>query len=115
MTRLQKAVATVRSSIDTLIERGDVTHHGEHREVLETVRMLANDEGWQRRIREAINSGLTAEAGVEQGQQGEGGVAEPAVAVIPVAHSAQPLRQRGRRGRHNTTRRRVNQGLEGQQ
>jgi phosphotransferase system enzyme I (PtsP) len=68
LARLQKAVVAVRSSIDNLIERGDVIHHGEHRDVLETVRMLANDEGWQRRIREAINSGLTAEAGVERVQ-----------------------------------------------
>jgi phosphotransferase system enzyme I (PtsP) len=68
LARLQEAVVRVRSSIDDLIERGDMTHHGEHRDVLETVRMLANDEGWQRRIREAINSGLTAEAGVERVQ-----------------------------------------------
>src|SRR5262249_44319173 len=68
LARLQQAVAAVRSSIDKLIERGDITHHGEHRDVLETVRMLANDEGWQRRIREAINSGLTAEAAVERVQ-----------------------------------------------
>ena len=68
LARLQTAVATVRSSIDSLIERGDMSHHGEHRDVLETVRMLVNDEGWQRRIREAINSGLTAEASVERVQ-----------------------------------------------
>jgi len=68
LARLQAAVASVRASIANLIERGDVTHHGEHRDVLETVRMLANDEGWQRRIREAIASGLTAEAGVERVQ-----------------------------------------------
>ncbi|MFI4996385.1 MAG: phosphoenolpyruvate-utilizing N-terminal domain-containing protein, partial [Hyphomicrobiales bacterium] len=68
LARLQAAVAGVRTSIETLIERGDMSHHGEHRDVLETVRMLVNDEGWQRRIREAINSGLTAEAGVERVQ-----------------------------------------------
>ena len=68
LTRLQDAVLGVRASIDSLIERGDVVHHGEHRDVLETVRMLVNDEGWQRRIREAITSGLTAEAAVERVQ-----------------------------------------------
>ena len=36
----------MRASIDELIERGDVAHHGEHREVLETVRMFAHDQGW---------------------------------------------------------------------
>jgi phosphotransferase system, enzyme I, PtsP len=68
LTRLQAAVEGVRASIDDLIARGDVIHHGEHREVLETVRMFANDQGWQRRIREAITSGLTAEAAVERVQ-----------------------------------------------
>jgi phosphotransferase system enzyme I (PtsP) len=68
LTRLQDAVLGVRASIDSLIERGDMAHHGEHRDVLEAVRMLVNDEGWQRRIREAITSGLTAEAAVERVQ-----------------------------------------------
>jgi len=66
--RLDAAVSSVRASIEDLIQRGDVIHHGEHRDVLETVRMLVNDQGWQRRIREAITSGLTAEAAVERVQ-----------------------------------------------
>jgi phosphotransferase system enzyme I (PtsP) len=33
--RLEQAIGEVRVSIDELIERGDVAHHGEHREVLE--------------------------------------------------------------------------------
>ena len=58
----------MRASIDELIERGDVAHHGEHREVLETFRMFAHDQGWLRRMREAVLSGLTAEAAVERVQ-----------------------------------------------
>ena len=46
----------VRTSIDELIERGDVAHHGEHREVLETFRMFAHDQGWLRRMRELMRS-----------------------------------------------------------
>ena len=42
---------------------------GEHQEVLETYRMFAYDEGWSRRINEAIDSGLTAEAAIERVQQ----------------------------------------------
>jgi len=38
---------------------------GEHDEVLETYKMFAYDEGWSRRINEAIDSGLTAEAAIE--------------------------------------------------
>ena len=66
--RLEAAIAEVRTSIDELIERGDVAHHGEHRDVLETFRMFAHDQGWLRRMREAVLSGLTAEAAVERVQ-----------------------------------------------
>jgi phosphotransferase system, enzyme I, PtsP len=66
--RLELAVRDLRTSIDDLIDRGDVAHGGEHREVLETFRMFANDPGWLRRLREAIGSGLTAEAAVERVQ-----------------------------------------------
>ena len=55
--RLEEAIAEVRASIDELIERGDVAHHGEHREVLETFRMFAHDQGWLRRMREAVALG----------------------------------------------------------
>jgi phosphotransferase system enzyme I (PtsP) len=68
LRRLEEAIAEVRASIDELIERGDVAHHGEHREVLETFRMFAHDQGWLRRMREAVSSGLTAEAAVERVQ-----------------------------------------------
>ncbi|HEX2553729.1 MAG TPA: phosphoenolpyruvate--protein phosphotransferase [Microvirga sp.] len=66
--RLEEAIGDVRASIDELIERGDVAHHGEHRDVLETFRMFAHDQGWLRRMREAVLSGLTAEAAVERVQ-----------------------------------------------
>ena len=58
----------MRAAIDDLVERGDVAGAGEHREVLETVRMFAHDQGWLRRMREAVLSGLTAEAAVERVQ-----------------------------------------------
>ncbi|KPQ11068.1 MAG: phosphotransferase system, enzyme I, PtsP [Saliniramus fredricksonii] len=66
--RLEAAIRKVRASIDELIERGDVADHGEHREVLETFRMFAHDQGWLRRMREAVMTGLTAEAAVERVQ-----------------------------------------------
>ena len=68
LKRLETAIQDVRASIDELIERGDVAHHGEHRDVLETFRMFAHDQGWLRRMREAVLSGLTAEAAVERVQ-----------------------------------------------
>ncbi len=66
--RLDQAVARLRLSIDTIVESGDVAHHGEHRDILEAYRMFAYDRGWARRMREAIESGLTAEAAVERVQ-----------------------------------------------
>ena len=66
--RLEIAITTMRETIDELVERGDVAHSGEHRDVLETFRMFAHDAGWLRRMREAVMTGLTAEAAVERVQ-----------------------------------------------
>jgi len=41
---------------------------GEHQDVLEAYRMFAHDKGWERRLREAVEGGLTAEAAVERVQ-----------------------------------------------
>jgi phosphotransferase system enzyme I (PtsP) len=67
LERLDTAIGAMRKSIDHLIEDGDVGP-GEHREVLEAFRMFAHDRGWIRRLREAVGTGLTAEAAVERVQ-----------------------------------------------
>ena len=64
--RLDAAIETLRSDLDTMLGRGDVSDGGEHREVLEAYRMFAHDRGWVRRLREAVMTGLTAEAAVER-------------------------------------------------
>ncbi len=51
-----------------MLERGEIADGGEHRDVLETYRMFAHDRGWLQRMREAVPTGLTAEAGVERVQ-----------------------------------------------
>lgn len=66
--RLDAALATLRATIDTMLERRDVAGDGEHRAVLEAYRMFAHDGGWVRRIGEAIRNGLSAEAAVEKVQ-----------------------------------------------
>ena len=58
----------MRASVDELIDRNDDGRSGEHRDVLEAFRMIAHDRGWLRRLREAVSSGLTAEAAVERVQ-----------------------------------------------
>ncbi len=64
--RLSAALEELRSSLDTLIEHQTPT--GESMEVLEAYRLFANDRGWLRRLREAINTGITAEAAVDHVQ-----------------------------------------------
>ena len=66
--RLQAAIEQLRLSVDDLLNRDDISHGGEHRDVLEAYRMFAYDRGWVRRMKEAIHSGLTAEAAVERVQ-----------------------------------------------
>ena len=64
-TRFQEALVGVREDVDRMLEATDM-QSGEHREILETFRMFVDDRGWRERVREAIDSGLTAEAGVQR-------------------------------------------------
>ncbi|EAQ29119.1 phosphoenolpyruvate-protein phosphotransferase [Erythrobacter sp. NAP1] len=67
--RVYRAFDKMREQIDGLTNQADFGVGGEHEEVLETYKMFAYDEGWSRRINEAIDSGLTAEAAIERVQQ----------------------------------------------
>ena len=66
--RLDTAIAALRSSVDEMVDAEDMDLLGDTREVLEAYRMFANDSGWLGRLREAIATGLTAEAAVERVQ-----------------------------------------------
>ncbi len=67
--RVYRAFDKMRDQIDGLANQAEFGAGGEHEEVLETYKMFAYDEGWSRRINEAIDSGLTAEAAIERVQQ----------------------------------------------
>ncbi|MDR7102000.1 phosphoenolpyruvate--protein phosphotransferase [Croceicoccus sp. BE223] len=67
--RVYLAFDKMRDQIDKMASQAEFGVGGEHEEVLETYKMFAYDEGWSRRIREAIDSGLTAEAAIERVQQ----------------------------------------------
>ncbi len=67
--RVYRAFDKMREQIDMLGAQAEFRDGGEHEEVLETYKMFAYDEGWGRRINEAIDSGLTAEAAIERVQQ----------------------------------------------
>ncbi|HKX90919.1 MAG TPA: phosphoenolpyruvate--protein phosphotransferase [Sphingomicrobium sp.] len=67
--RVYAAFRKMREQIDNMTREAEFGTIGEHQEILETYRMFAYDEGWSRRINEAIDSGLTAEAAIERVQQ----------------------------------------------
>ncbi len=68
-SRVYSAFTKMREQIERMTGQAEFGVEGEHREVLETYKMFAYDEGWSRRINEAIDSGLTAEAAIERVQQ----------------------------------------------
>jgi phosphotransferase system enzyme I (PtsP) len=63
--RFEEALRGVRDDVDRMLEAHDM-QSGEQREILETFRMFVDDRGWTERVREAVTSGLTAEAGVQR-------------------------------------------------
>ncbi|MBV1916481.1 MAG: phosphoenolpyruvate--protein phosphotransferase [Sphingomonadaceae bacterium] len=67
--RVFHAFDKMREQIDRMAGQAEFGVGGEHEEVLQTYKMFAYDEGWARRINEAIDSGLTAEAAIERVQQ----------------------------------------------
>ena len=67
--RVYAAFDKMREQIDRMTREAEFGVGGEHEEVLQTYKMFAYDEGWARRINEAIDSGLTAEAAIERVQQ----------------------------------------------
>ena len=67
--RVYSAFRKMREQIDLMTKEAEFGTAGEHQEILETYKMFAYDEGWSRRINEAIDSGLTAEAAIERVQQ----------------------------------------------
>jgi phosphotransferase system enzyme I (PtsP) len=68
LAHLSSAVESLRTSLDEMLEHGDVVEGGEHRDVLEAYRMFAYDRGWVHKLEEAVMTGLTAEAAVERVQ-----------------------------------------------
>ncbi|MFA5899772.1 MAG: phosphoenolpyruvate--protein phosphotransferase [Hyphomicrobium sp.] len=68
LVRLETAIASLRASLDEMFGHEHLSGAGEHHDVLEAYRMFAHDKGWERRLREAVEGGLTAEAAVERVQ-----------------------------------------------
>jgi phosphotransferase system enzyme I (PtsP) len=68
MGRLESAIEALRAEIDDMLDSEDVARGGEHKDILEAYRMFAHDRGFVRRLKEAIGTGITAEAAVERVQ-----------------------------------------------
>ena len=66
--RVTVAFQKMRSQIETMLGQAEFAVPGDHDDILETYKLFAYDEGWIRRITEAIDSGLTAEAAIERVQ-----------------------------------------------
>ncbi len=66
--RLHQAFSEMHGSLDELLADDALAEGGEHRDVLETYRLIAEDAGWLTRIEDAIETGLTAEAAVQRVQ-----------------------------------------------
>ncbi len=66
--RLVEAFRRMREQIERMMGQAEFVAGTDHHEILETYKMFAYDEGWARRINEAIETGLTAEAAVERVQ-----------------------------------------------
>ncbi len=68
LKRLDLAVEQLQSHVDELLDGSESGRGGDYGDVLETIRMFAKDKGWRNRLREAVQTGLTAEAAVERVQ-----------------------------------------------
>jgi phosphotransferase system, enzyme I, PtsP len=66
--RLTAAIEQLQAQVDELLDGTDASRTGDYSDVLETIRMFAHDKGWVNRLKEAVHSGLTAEAAVDRVQ-----------------------------------------------
>lgn len=68
LQRLEQALSELRRSVDAMLASSELDLTGESREVIEAYRLFAHDQGWRQRLRDAVRTGLTAEAAVERVQ-----------------------------------------------
>lgn len=64
--RLSKAMKSLQLSLESLSQLGAVARDQQSREIMEAYKTIAADRGWLRKIREAIKTGLTAEAALHR-------------------------------------------------
>jgi phosphotransferase system, enzyme I, PtsP len=68
LKRLDDALLQLQSQVEELLDGSEAGRAPDYSDVLETIRMFARDKGWRNRLREAVQTGLTAEAAVDRVQ-----------------------------------------------
>ncbi len=65
---LDAAYLAMHGELDTIMSTSELAEAGEHRDIMEAYRMIANDAGWFKKLHGAIDTGLTAQAAIERVQ-----------------------------------------------
>lgn len=65
-SRLEAGISNLRAAVDNMVSGEAAGLSRASKEIFESYRMFAYDRKWVERLREAVNSGLTAEAAVER-------------------------------------------------
>lgn len=68
LARLEQAIEAFLGRIRTLVAENAPRIGDAEKEILHTYRMFAEDQGWMRRMRDAVSDGLTAEGAVRRVQ-----------------------------------------------
>jgi phosphotransferase system, enzyme I, PtsP len=68
LKRLDAALAELGEAVDKMLDSSELDLTGESRDVIEAYRLFAQDQGWRQKLRDAVRTGLTAEAAVERVQ-----------------------------------------------
>ena len=64
--RMEEAIGVLRKSVDAMVSGETAKLDRASKDIFESYRMFAYDRTWVERLREAVHSGLTAEASVER-------------------------------------------------
>ncbi len=62
LDRLDAAATALQDRLAQLARHPDLADEGDTREIFDTFRLLARDQGWRERMADAVRTGLTAEA-----------------------------------------------------
>jgi phosphotransferase system enzyme I (PtsP) len=68
LKRLDDALTEMREAVDKMLDSSELDLTGESRDVIEAYKLFAQDQGWRQKLRDAVRTGLTAEAAVERVQ-----------------------------------------------